>query len=470
MRSETKYRPFAGPAPEPWGSSYEVHGLQVHKEKRGNAMNSQGVSGAKLPFVLSALVLVGVTAHSYGQESAADTDHQIKCCEPPRLEHYGPRCDLYEPGVEAEPFLPPLQQTAAVTPTSINAIGDFIGSPFSVDIFELGSNLVGGGGDDTRIKQASPFITRTFKIIEGQNARPQDRVFGSVNYFNNVGDVSDNQLVRYLIGFEKTFLDGRASFGMQLPFFTVDPAVATARGSGPPGTTTQVSQLGLGENMQSDVGDLTLIFKYALCYDECSLDTLSVGLAYTAPTASDTIADVDTFIDTEFDNEGALQPYVGFLKTIGDKWFAYGFSAIDVPLDDHDTTFWFNDLGIGYYHKRPGAGCITAIVPKLEIHFASPIENERLVFTIDDPQGASQNRTLSTRIIEDLGPVTDGFLQLHDQVNLTAGVTLELNETSTLTFGFVTPMAGPNPFNYELQLRLQVFGGGAAGPFGFGIF
>ena len=347
-----------------------------------------------------------------------------------------------------------------------NAIGDFIGAPFTFDLVEDGADGIFGTSDDVEFDATSPFSTRTFKIFEGQNARPQDRLFASLGRFSDIGDVDDNNLYRYLVGFERTFLNGRGSFGMQLPFFTVDPTSTSVVGAN--GQSVGVGQYGLDGDSQSDIGDLTFILKYALYYDECSLDTFSVGVTYTAPTGPDTIADVDTFIDVEFENRGSVQPFAGFLSSLHGNWFAYGFSAIDIPIDTDDTTFWFNDLGIGYYMARPCANWFTAYVPKLEVHVISPIENRLQSFSIRDEEtfGVS-GPNFSTDPTQD---DDSGVLEIHNQVNITAGITLEIRRNTTFTFAYVTPVAGPNPFDHELQFQLQIFGGGARGPLGFGIY
>jgi hypothetical protein len=347
-----------------------------------------------------------------------------------------------------------------------NAIGDFIGAPFSFDLVETGGDETFGTGDDVEVDVTSPFGTRTFKIFEGQNARPQDRVFFSFNRFSDVGDVNDNNLYRYLVGFEKTFLDGRGSFGVQLPYYTVDPAELTLVSA--IGTErAEIGQFGLSPETQSDVGDLTFILKYAVSYDPWSLDTCSVGVAYTAPTGPDTIAGIDTPVDVEYENRGSLQPFVGFLNSLDENWFTYGFTAVDIPIDSDDTTFWFNDLGIGYYLGNSWSDSITAIVPKLEVHVISPIENRNQSFTIRDDRVGQMMTNFSTRQDDD---DDTGTLEIHNQVNITAGLTLEVRRNVTFTFAYVAPVAGPNPFDHEIQFQVQVFGGDSRAPLGFGVY
>ena len=64
--------------------------------------------------------------------------------------------------------------------------------------------------------QLAPSV-RGFKIAENQSPFPQDRVFFTFNYFNNVNanldryfdsPINNLSVYRYIFGFEKTFNDG----------------------------------------------------------------------------------------------------------------------------------------------------------------------------------------------------------------------------------------------------------------------
>src|SRR5262249_53147587 len=108
-------------------------------------------------------------------------------------------------------------------------------------------------------------------------------------------------------GGEKTFLDGDASIELRLPLNTL----SADSGSGLGGTNT-------------DIGDLTIVGKYAFWRDRQSGDLLSAGLAVTAPTGPDNFANshIQTFHST------LLQPFVGYIWNL-DKWFVQGFTAIE---------------------------------------------------------------------------------------------------------------------------------------------
>src|SRR5205085_9663272 len=132
-----------------------------------------------------------------------------------------------------------------------------------------------------------------------------DRVFFTYNYYDRVNAAAANfGLNRELIGFEKTFLDGNASFGMRLPFQQ----------------TTGASNL--GDFANHEIADITLIGKYALVNDRETGNVLSGGLALTLPTADHRVvlADGNTLRSV------LLQPYVGWIIN-GGNLFAQGFHS-----------------------------------------------------------------------------------------------------------------------------------------------
>ncbi len=247
-----------------------------------------------------------------------------------------------------------------------------------------------------------------FKIADDESPRPQDRFFLRFNYFNGVGDsvatpdLSRTDVYREVVGFEKTFLDGNASIGVRLPFIDVqgDPSVR-----------------------KDAFGDLSVILKYAFI-NECN-KVLSAGVVVTAPTGA-------RFEQTPFSptiHDTLVQPYIGALYDSG-KYYVHGFSSVLIPTEDDDITLLFNDVGVGYYLYKSDDrdSTMNFIAPTVEAHVTTPL-NHRGIGT---------------------GPVS-----LTDIVDLTGGVTFVLCGHSTLTFGFVDPVTGPKPFNYEAQAYLN---------------
>src|SRR5205823_5739736 len=102
----------------------------------------------------------------------------------------------------------------------------------------------------------------------------------------------------------------------------------------------------------SQIGDIDLIFKYALLNNFMNGDLISTGLVLTLPTGQDVqIAGASSLHATVF------QPFVGYIFNMND-FYIHGFSSLAVPTDSRDVTLFFNDIGLGYWCYRnndPGA-------------------------------------------------------------------------------------------------------------------
>src|SRR5206468_12316687 len=119
--------------------------------------------------------------------------------------------------------------------------------------------------------------SRSCTMADDNSPQPRDRVFLDFNFYDNVGagvarrlgiDLHGVDIYRENFGFEKTFFDNSASIGLRLPLNTLSSESNTA---GMGGTDT-------------DIGDLTTIFKYAFWQDPESGTLLSGGVAITVPT------------------------------------------------------------------------------------------------------------------------------------------------------------------------------------------
>ena len=272
---------------------------------------------------------------------------------------------------------------------------------------------------------------RGFKIAENQSPLPQDRFFFSYNYFSNLNaalnrrfdaPVDHLRVYREIFGVEKTFDQGRGSVGMILPIQTLS-ANSTVRGSfaKPGGTSTAL-------------GDLSLFTKYVLKYDPATGSLISAGLVVTPPTGPNHFAGA-TYLQTV--HATSVQPFLGYILR-RERFYLHGFAAMDTPSSVRDVTMVYNDLGIGYfvYRNADPTRFLTAIAPTFEVHVNTPLTH-RDPFNSKDPTGTP------------------------DVVNLTYGLNLEFHKRSVLTVGFVTPVTGPLPFDYEFLLLFNVFFGGS---------
>jgi hypothetical protein len=276
---------------------------------------------------------------------------------------------------------------------------------------------------------------RGIKISENQSPRPQDRVYFAFNYFQGVNDQANQrlqapigytQVFRYIGGFEKTFLDGQGSIGLRVPIDTV-----TA-------TSTVPRSLGNFGGTSTAVGDLSIIAKYILLENRQTGSLLSGGLAVSAPTGPGRFAGLSSFAASA--HTTSVQPFLGYIVSAGNFYF-HGFTAVDAPASVHDVTLMYNDIGVGYFLRRPDPGSgadrmISLIAPTFEVHITDPL-NHRGAFNPKDPLGMA------------------------DIVNLTYGLNIGIYNRALFTFGWVTPVSSPKPFDFETMAFMNIFFGGS---------
>lgn len=321
---------------------------------------------------------------------------------PPRFAPPGP-VPMFPENLQ-RPTLPPTAEPRPVSGAALRPSPHMIGDPF-------------GRGNAIRIQRAATAnararVTRTpiasggaFRIAENESPRPVDRLFATYNYFNNVNTFGgrDFDAHREVFGFEKTFLDGDASFGMRVP------VQQRSRADGP--------------NTIDGFADLSLIFKYALINDRETGDVLSAGLVLTVPTGRD----VFLFDGSQLEST-LFQPWVGFIVN-ADRAYVHGFSSAVLPTDGRDVTFLSNDLGVGYrVYQSDGDELITLIAPTVEGHLFTPLSNRG-----------------------------DGdFLRAWDSFTLTTGVHIGLRNRAFLTLGFGVPLVGPRPYDFEALAQFNL--------------
>jgi hypothetical protein len=287
---------------------------------------------------------------------------------------------------------------AAGSSAAASAAPTMIGDQPSSSSMRSLIRLPNGTTTFARIPQA---IHGAFKISENESPRPLDRVFINFNYFNNLSTFGgpNPDLYRETFGFEKTFLDGNASFGLCVPLLQKD---GSAGGVGVDG-----------------FGDVTVIGKYAFINDRDTGNVLSGGLAVTAPTGRDPFPGFSL-------HSTLLQPWAGFIYS-DDQFFVHGFSSLVVPTDVRDVIVMFNDIGVGYRAYKACDQAISAIIPTLEAHVTTPFNHRNVNDVVNVP----------------------------DQVDLTAGVHVGLYNRAFLTLGGAVPVTGPKPFDFELIAQLN---------------
>jgi hypothetical protein len=259
------------------------------------------------------------------------------------------------------------------------------------------------------IAAAAPLPFRTsFKIAEGENPRPQDRVYVAYTFYNNVTkglvgvDVPSSDLHRETLGFEKTLFDGNASIGLRIPMLELT---------------------GNGDVEDTHISDLSIILKYALINDRATGNVLSTGLVITTPTGEGLqIAGESTLNSTIF------EPFVGYVFSGDSGLFVQGFSSVSVPTDMRDVTLLFNSVAFGYwmYRRNDSDSLLTGVVPVAEFHVDTPLNHRGTDHT----------------------PI--GF---PDAVNFTGGVHLYFHRAE-VGAAVGVPFTGPKPYDLEAQVNL----------------
>ncbi len=202
-------------------------------------------------------------------------------------------------------------------------------------------------------------LDAAYKIAEGESPRPQDRVYTSFNFYDNVDQpirvfgVGQADLYRETIGLEKTFDQGESSFGVRMPFVQLT-----------------------GDNLVQDdeLGDLSLIYKHAIYDDPCTGNLVSVGMLLTLPTERKLYLAGESSLDSTL-----FQPFVGFIYNI-DSFYFEGFESVAVPTDMRDVTLLFTSLDVGYnlYVDNSPDAPVQFVRPQLEVHVNTPLTHRGL--------------------------------------------------------------------------------------------
>jgi hypothetical protein len=313
---------------------------------------------------------------------------------------------------------------AAVTPFAM--IGDL--GPISIEALATKARNPGPPVPPSN-RGASPIYAaaRNLKISENQSPRPQDRVYFSFNYYNNVDNtvnrrdlspVTQMKVYQYLFGLEKTFNDGKGSIGFRVPLDTL-----TANSSPPGALSTPTS---------TSAGNFSIIAKYILEQNLKTGSLVSVGMAITTPTGPSKFAGAPYLFGL---NSVYFQPYIGYIYNYK-RMYIQGFSGFNFTSNINDVSYVFNDIGIGYYAYRDDdpRAFLSAVAPTFELHVNNPI-NHRDVFSRTDLAG------------------------MPDTVDLTFGLNLQFRHNAVLTFAYVNPVGSPRPFDSEAIMMLNLFYG-----------
>ncbi|GEM_PF-1675546 len=264
-------------------------------------------------------------------------------------------------------------------------------------------HALGGGSAVTLF----PFHT-AFKIGENEFPRPLDRVFVTYNYWSDVPasglayGATGAQVHREMAGGEKTFLNGNASVGIRVPVFWV---------------------FGSSNVVESQLGDISVIFKYAFYGNRRTGNFVTGGLVVTAPTGPALQVPGQSSI-----NSTVLQPWVGEIWHWG-RLYNISFTSFAFPTDARDITLFWESFALGYlvYRNNDPSRWLRGVVPDIEFHANIPLNHTSL------------------------SDVPIGFPNV---VDFTGGCYFFLRR-AVLGMAAGTPMTGPRPYGVEALATLN---------------
>jgi hypothetical protein len=326
-------------------------------------------------------------------------------------------------------------------------------------------------------------------------------------------------LERYTFGFEKSFAEDRLSVEMRVPFSTtlsanLDLSAGTVTGPAAGPATPFGPAFGVVSTPQNTLGsdgtqfeDLSLIFKGVVLRREGL--ALSGGLGLTVPTGADTdvrvtdysgtvtqgLASIQRVRDIHIDNETwALSPFVAALASPTERLFFHGFLELDFPLNpstiNYSDTFTRGtaipppailtggvpialppfatrtgiseqsllhaDLGAGYWLMRdPCRPCLTGIVPTLELHYTTTLQNASVVSLPGDGL-FTLNPGKVPPLVPEPGPQIGSQRNRVDILDMTVGSTFVFSDRATLATGVSFPLRSGDNRTYDWEFHLQL--------------
>jgi hypothetical protein len=285
------------------------------------------------------------------------------------------------------------------------------------------------------------------KLSDGNSPIPRDRLIFDGDFFSNTPlAINGFDVYRFSPGIEKTFLNGRASVELRVPFAsTID-------------STLFVDGI---SNRDTAIGDVHFTFK-GLFYASERVN-LATGVGLALPTGYDTrvrFADGTDLIRIK-NRSVWIAPYIAGLFTPTDRlyiqnWASIGFDANGYPVYVNpnrnglyqagrlrNQTLLQLDSQVGYWLKqdRTGQDFLTALATFVELHYNTSISNA----------GSVQAGNVSIQ----------STINRFDELNLTTGVNAIIRQRLSAMLGVVLPLrtGGDRFFDYQIGLRLNYFFG-----------
>lgn len=310
------------------------------------------------------------------------------------------------------------------------------------DLYIILNTVATAGGMALSLPEPGGF-SRYTRISQNTSPIPMDRVFTNYNYLNSV--LNGTGTSQFMVGFERTFLDGNASVQVNIPLSS---------------TLSSTQRLDNGASAtDAELGNISVWFKY-LAYKSDNL-ALSAGLGVNTPTADDVVV-YSTLNSTtpllRVRNESVmLNPFVGAVYRASDCFFVQNFTQVDIDTNGNpvavggsnigrlrSATLFSTGFGAGYvvYQNDDSCSMISRIVPMTEIHYTSDLGTGS---TFTSAAGTVTSRTNNI-----------------DVLNLTAGTNISFGPNANLNVGVGVPVSGntDRQYNWQCFAQLNILFGG----------
>lgn len=340
-----------------------------------------------------------------------------------------PATSLVDPGVRRPRRAPP--SGTALLARVPGMFGDFFGG---------GRPVSGPNGGPKGAPPRGGAATRLVKISENYSPQPRNRIYTTYHFFNDVLDGSFGDVNRYAIGVEHLLWDDLSSVKLRVPFAHT---LASDQLDDP------VS------SKDTELGNLTVLYKKAIWTDEQSLVSTGIGVAF--PTADDVrlFRPGDRRLVLEIENRAVhLLPFLGLICTPSEHLFIQGFTQLDIDTAGNpvrgdvmamnlqplgvvqDPTLLFLDVSAGYWmHDDPSSPWITGFAPIVELHYAT---------TLNDAD-----------LIQQAGFLVGDLSRRYDILDFTFGMHFELKERFSLRPGVVIPLRDGDDRQFDYEVFLQ---------------
>ncbi len=282
------------------------------------------------------------------------------------------------------------------------------------------------------------------KMSEDNSPIPRDRFIFAYDNFDSVPFTTSGMTVnRFQFGVEKTFLDGRWSAEVRLPFA---------------GTLASTHVQGF-EVAHTELGNVRFALKRI--FSQNQFLTTTSGVAVTLPTADDLVA-LSSFDGSElyrFKNESVtVEPFVAALFTPNSRLFSQTWASLNLDVSGGELRWNQNVFGgngsariidvpllavdqqIGYWLMRRDTGTLRGLAPFMELHWNYAIAQTELLREVN-------NRTA------DNGLGVSGVAT--HELNLTAGVMMQVGDNLNLAIGASAPMLRKPDRTFDAQVGVR---------------